>query len=351
MTTLYVSPTGSDSNNGSQGSPFRTIVAASTHTSSGDTVRVAPGNYGGGFLTRANGVAYIGAIGAVIIGAGTAANPNKAGWENRGSNVSITGFEINGTGYQAKSWEFGFYNGGSNVVIQGNRVHDILTDSSAFRATGGGAGIMLDSYYGGSGSSALRNYVYNIGPSGAASTLVHGIYLIQQNAVADDNLIYNVVGDGITSWHNAAAETIINNTIHDARGTGITVASNTRSYGSSSVPSGANGNNFLVENNIIDHAKYGIYEEGLTGKNVFTDNLIYRPSTGVATHFQHGDFATGTVFADPKFVNVSFNDFRIQATSPAIGHGTSFHAPATDILGVPNPPSGGWTIGAYNYQS
>src|SRR5689334_994892 len=41
----YVSPTGSDLNNGSQAAPFRQIRAALPHVQPGDTVRVSDGDY------------------------------------------------------------------------------------------------------------------------------------------------------------------------------------------------------------------------------------------------------------------------------------------------------------------
>jgi len=56
-TDLYVSTTGSDSNSGTQSSPFKTILAASLAAQAGTTVHVAAGTYYGGFETTASGTA------------------------------------------------------------------------------------------------------------------------------------------------------------------------------------------------------------------------------------------------------------------------------------------------------
>ena len=54
---IYVSSTGSDSNAGTQTSPFKTILRASQAATPGVTIRVLPGVYAGGFKTVANGTA------------------------------------------------------------------------------------------------------------------------------------------------------------------------------------------------------------------------------------------------------------------------------------------------------
>ena len=347
-TTLYVSPTGSDSNNGSQNAPFRTILAASQAAQAGTTIHVASGTYAGGFTTTSSGTAsapitYVSDTpgGAVIVGSGNNTS-NQAGWENRGNNVAISGFTIDGSGSQATGWAFGFYNGGSNVTFQGNTVHDIMTNSGAYASLtssgNGGAGIMMDSYYGGSNGNVLANTVYNIGPSGTTSTLVHGIYQTESGLV-ENNLVHNVVGDGLTSWHDAQNISFINNTVNQVGGSGILVGSN----------GSGTGDHFMVENNIVMNAANGIYEEGTTGThNVYADNVLYDTS-GSQLHLQNGMTASNTIDANPMFVNASGGDFHLQSGSPAIGAGTMSSAPATDIAGAPR--QGKDDIGAYQYGS
>src|SRR4051794_23297565 len=130
---LYVSPNGRDQNDGSEGLPFRTITAAARAAHPDTTIRVSPGIYAGGFLTKASGTAaapivYLSVVpyGAKIVGAGQASNPNQAGWENRGDHAIVQGFEIDGSGREAASWAFGFYNGASHVMFRDSKVHDIM---------------------------------------------------------------------------------------------------------------------------------------------------------------------------------------------------------------------------------
>src|SRR5262249_18265495 len=57
MVGLYVASSGSDSNCGTEASPFRTILAASSAARPGATIHVAPGTYYGGFQTTVSGTA------------------------------------------------------------------------------------------------------------------------------------------------------------------------------------------------------------------------------------------------------------------------------------------------------
>src|SRR5258708_543053 len=274
---LYVSSTGSDSNNGSRGAPFRSILAASQHARPGTTVHVAAGTYAGGFTTAASGTAtaritYVSDVqyGAKIVGAGNASN--QTGWWNRGDYVDIQGLEIDGSGAQATSWRFGFYGSGSYTTFQSNKVHGILTDATAFANASahgaGGAGVEMDNYYGDVFGSVIGNIVYNIGPSGQTSGLVHGIYQVESGAVAN-NVVYNVVGNGIVTWHGARDIQIVNNTIDGARGGGILVGSG------DSGASSTTGNYITVANNIVINSIRGISEGGITGlNNRYVNNLL-----------------------------------------------------------------------------
>ena len=347
MADFYVSTTGSDSNTGTKDSPFRTILKASQAATAGSTVHVAPGTYQGGFQTTKSDITYVSDVkwGAKIVPGSN--NSRIEAWDNRGSNVTIDGFEIDGSGQSAGTrWLFGVYTTGSNSVVQNMKVHDIVRDTTAWNAasTGqGGAGIMGDGYYGGSNIKMLNNTVYNIGPAGKSSSLVHGVYMATSGEVKG-NLIYQVVGDGVTTWHDATNLKIVNNTIFEAHGAAIMIGAG--DFYRSSAPHDYS----QVSNNILYANTKGVEMYGQVGThNTFTNNLVYGNGTNWslknATH-------TGTISADPKFVNyiaTGGGDYRLAAGSPAIDAGTSTNAPTYDLNGLAR--EGAVDIGAYEFRS
>ncbi len=59
----------------------------------------------------------------------------------------------------------------------------------------------------------------------------------------------------------------------------------------------------------------------------------------------------GNITANPEFVNLAANDFRLRAASPCIDTGKSTGAPATDLLDRARPRGAGVDMGACEYQS
>jgi hypothetical protein len=60
--------------------------------------------------------------------------------------------------------------------------------------------------------------------------------------------------------------------------------------------------------------------------------------------------ATGTIKANPKFVNAAAGNYHLQAGSPAIGAGAAAYAPSTDLDGTPRSTTAP-SIGAYQGSS
>src|SRR3954470_19037232 len=149
--TYYVAPTGSDSADGTERAPFRTILRASKAARPNSTILAAPGTYEGGFKTLASGtefarIRYVSSTrwGAKLVPPGD--SRSDTAWDNRGSYVDIEGFEIDGSIVQdGTKWTHGIYAGGSYCVISNNHVHHLAQTVPCTSA--GGSAIGVDSYY------------------------------------------------------------------------------------------------------------------------------------------------------------------------------------------------------------
>jgi hypothetical protein len=137
-------------------------------------------------------------------------------------------------------------------------VHDIAT---AVRCTsGGGSGIGVDSYYKGKDSEVIGNRVHDIGPPGCR--WMQGIY-VNTPATVRDNVVYRVAEAGIHLWHDANRVLVVNNTVV-ASNTGIVVG------GGDFYHTQGPNDHTQVLNNIVFDNRYGILEQGKTGRTTAT---------------------------------------------------------------------------------
>lgn len=316
---LYVATTGSDSNIGTQASPLKTILKASQVALPDTTIHVAPGIYKGSFQTQKSGTAngriiYLSDTkwGAVISPMGTDPTSLTA-FDNRGAYVTIDGFEIDGRNSNStKEWTVGINVGGSDNIVRNCHVHHIYNSSSP--NSNGGAGILLDSWYGFNNMQALNNTVHHVGPVGG-SNWYHGIYQTATGTI-QNNIVYAVAGGGIHLWHDANHINVKNNTVFN-NGYGVIVG------GGDFVHTTGPADYINVTNNIAyDNIGIGFSEEGQCGShNTFTTNLAFQNGTNwqLNTSPHTGDLAT-----DPLFVNYQTDgsgDYHLRASSPAIGLG------------------------------
>jgi parallel beta-helix repeat protein len=339
----YVSPQGSDGNDGSSKHPWMTIEHASSRLLPSDTVHVLPGLYRGRIATSASGLAdaritYISEQkwGAHIIGDVV----DRSAWDNRGDYVDIIGFDISGVGRTE------LYNDGSHVRFIVNHVHDIAGPTSAL-CDNGGAGIFHGNYSG-SDNDTIANRVHDIGWTNASlcatsGSQVHGIYHANRGGHILNNLAYHNRAYGIHLWHAASDAVISGNTVFNNGSSGLVV-------GAGDKPHGNRADNCVISNNIFAHnSRYGFVESGNTGThNRYIKNLTYANKLG-PFQLQNGNVAPDTITADPQFVNYtgdSSGDYQLNLRSPAIRSGSADGAPADDIEGRPRPGSS-IDIGAY----
>jgi hypothetical protein len=159
----------------------------------------------------------------------------------------------------------------------------------------------------------IGNLIENITPYGGCpgGHQASGLFAETPYSVIADNIVINA-GYGIQSWHAASNVAIIGNTL----------VNNLRSItvGAGDSPYGVTNDYSVVQNNIIyNSASTAISESGKTGShNKYIDNLIYRGNTSVI--LQNGLRATGTINADPMFINntgTAAGNYRLRAHSPA----------------------------------
>jgi hypothetical protein len=351
---FYISPNGSDSNDGSAGAPWHSFSRADSVVQPGDWVHVAVGTYnmdnenGGRLKTTASGTssARIHWVSDQKWGARLRASQggNSAVWWTLGNFVDIQGFDI--SGFDA----IGIFNEGSGTRIIGNLVHDISIGGCASL---GGAGIE-DGNWNASNDDIIGNWVYNIGDYNTTCAEVHGIYKANRGGHIYNNVVYRNQGWGIHLFHAATNVTISNNTIFNNAYGGIVIGGQSGDF-----PGGSGVNdNTLVTNNIVYRnglpsgaVGYGIEEYGdVGGNNHYINNLVTQngPADWNLLHAS----PQGTINANPGFVNYQDNgsgDYHLQSGSPAVNAGTSQGAPSFDYSLGPRPSNGAWDLGAYEF--
>jgi hypothetical protein len=337
---LYVSTIGSDSNSGAAGSPLRTIQAAADAATPGTTIHVAAGTYRESIRSNVDGTAqapirFVSDVkgGAKIMPSGE----TNTIWWNAGDYTTIQGFEVDGS--NSPDVRAGISAHGNHVYVKGNHVHHILTNGANDGT--GGAGIGSDgSYFGDIGQHFVGNVVHDIGGANSDGR-VHGIYHQSTGSVVN-NVVYNTP-DGITTGHDAHDILIANNTVVD-NGWGISI------YAGDWYGTPQPADRIQVINNVVANSRQGgITEAGWTGtNNVYSNNLMY--GNGYDWGLQNGLTPTGTVKANPLFVNAGAHDYRLQAGSSAVNYGTAASAPATDLAGYARPQAGAHDIGAYEWS-
>jgi hypothetical protein len=329
-TELFVAQDGLDSNPGTRSAPLRSLARAAQLVTPATTVNVLPGTYQGGFRTSINGLPN-----ARIVFRSTErwqarivpppVSGSDVAWDNRASYIDIQGFEVDGADRSSgRPWTTGIYSGGSYNRIVANHVHDI---AKRLPCTGkGGSGIGVDSVYKGMFSEVAGNSVHDIGAPGCRDA--QGIYVNTPGTVRN-NIVYRLGGAGIHLWRDANRVIVVNNTV-TASITGILVGGGDYYY-----TKGPNDHTHVF-NNIVYDNRYGISEQGATGKhNSYRNNLVFSNRDGdwrLAEGMRHA----GTIAAAPGFMGYSRSgtpDFRLAVGSPAIGKGIENGVDGPDFYG------------------
>src|SRR5262245_2788233 len=372
--TFYVSPTGSDSNPGTQAQPFRNIQRAADVVNPGNTVIVEDGvyTYSGSnqcgktivCLTRG------GAPGQLV----TFKSRNKWGARVDGQNgVAADGF--------------GF--GGANYV----RIQDFEIYGVANAASGGASGI--DAFSSGRFSEIIGNHIHDNGHVCTdTSQGQNGIYIEQNNVLVEGNLIHDIgrlipgqqgcqPGNDFYQHHDHGIYhsggddvTIRNNIIYNIKGGwAVHVYPNSRArmnilnntfaftnqyqgkYGAIIIFDGMTVSDSNISNNIFYLVNTAaIYVGGSSApsfsnvrvrNNIVSNGAILRADSSVGSGLT---LINNRENADPGLVNPTGSDFHLRANSLAIDSGATVPVP-TDYEGRARPQGSGYDIGAYEYSS
>jgi hypothetical protein len=368
----YVSTTGDDANDGSAAHPWLTIAhAASTIAAGGKpiTVHVLAGTYA---LTSATCItsSVDGTASAPITFVsdvrGAAKIDGKGActtiWTQNGAYTRVWGFDFTGIQFAPSDCTG---SGGSAVFYAGPPMGNVDFGYAVVHDLpwGFAAAVIMEPYagnaYTGAPSSVHDSAFLNIGntpaDAGCGPPNNYGMYIASgPQTYVFDNLLVNVPTIAIHCWHAASGVHIFDNTIVNA-GTAMLVGTGD---GGATV-----GAYYEVANNIVVSSQSGIYAEAnapgtLSTSSVFENNLVYGNQqdwgyndNGNSTTLQAAGLAvTGTITADPEFVNAAAGDYRLSAGSPAIDRGIGNGAPDHDLDGYVRPYGAGYDIGAYEWH-
>ena len=353
----YVSPTGSDSNPGTIGAPFKTIQKAADVVDAGSVVHVAPGTYIGIIRTTRNGTATkrIRFISDVKWGARCIppeGNDTDIFWENTGDYVDIDGFEMDGTG---NPWfRLGLVQYGGYGRLCNNHIHHFYGTSTNGRNGNGGAGILSTgtSYSDTRPNEVFNNVIHHIGDLFYKHVTYlqnhqHGIYISNPNCRVYNNIVYANEAYGIHLYHNPLSATVANNLCFQNGAGGFyfylgdsnTIVVNNISYDNprvnpSSDVSTSGYNTNTPKNNPLHDGSTNI---------IFLNNLSFRNGGSNSN-------ANASIVADPGFIKYMADgtgDYHLAAGSIAIDKGTPAHAPSFDTNGRKRPQGAGYDIGPY----
>ncbi|GHO96009.1 hypothetical protein KSF_060570 [Reticulibacter mediterranei] len=342
-TQYYVSPSGSDSNSGSQASPFATIQKAAQVVKPGSLVHVLPGVYTQIITINTSGTANarITFLSDTKWAAQIKTTGSKVPWTTDADYIDIIGFDITSDGARD-----GLVNYGSYTRTLANHIHDI----PGICDTTGGSG-MTDNGYTSHDNDIIGNVVNNIGSSyPELCQYVHAIYHSNARGHILNNIAFDNAGVGINLWHAATDTVVANNLVFNNKQHGISIGTNTDNT------NGNDGDNFVVANNIIIYnALYGVRERiGVGSHDQFTNNIVY--GNGKAAFGDEngnwpsasGSKDTNTITTDVRFKMYKADgtgDYHLQVGSPAINGGTTLGAPSYDYDGTPR--QGGIDIGPF----
>lgn len=363
--SLFVSPTGSDANNGTESHPFATINKAASVVNPGDVVIVENGIWQdthaalgspsivevgrGGTAAQMVTFRARNYLGAKLDGQNGVANQgfnfrNNVGW------VRIEGFDIYGAASLTGSCAgIDTFAGGHDSIISLCDIHDCgrICIAHGFGQNGifvGAVNVTVE--------RSRIHHIGRLGPTegcgtpGPYQTNDHGIYHADGNGLTVRScLLYrNEHGWSIQEYPSARS--------------GLRVLYNTFAYGNPYqlfthlVLDAALSDSQLIGNIFFDPAP-GRTIKAFGSNSAFVNVTLQKNLTMAVQMTDPGAPVTGIteignlVSTDPLLVDSPNYDFRLLAGSPAIDAGIAVPDAVYDFAGVGRPRGAGFDIGAY----
>ncbi|CUS34878.1 hypothetical protein COMA1_20003 [Candidatus Nitrospira nitrosa] len=372
--TYYVATTGNDSNPGTLAQPFGTFKQAINKLQPGDTLYIRGGTYteqmnfqdppktgiANAWLTIA------GYPGEAVTLLRTDPVDNSYGPIKARGNLAYFVFEnliLDGTNSS---------NGTAWNLRDGNH-HFILRNLEIKNFKSSGLHIK------GSDIHVLNCKIHDNQPPPGIKSRKYGIYFAYgDNVILDGNEIYRNNGGGIHAFPGPIRNAIIrgnrvydNNSSSESTVPGILVFEDTDYYDGTAIIDGVHLYNNIVygngaggifvsngaanvkvwNNTVYGNKGWGVnIQIGLNGMPVNTivqNNIVFANTSGEIINKGVGSVIDHNVIDDPKFVNATARDFRIQAFSPAMDAGVALDEVRVDIKNVPRPQGVTHDIGAY----
>ena len=337
---------GSDANDGSAASPWKTIGFALTPGSGSpsgtDTLYIRYATYNEALDFKpvdkrsltVKGVDQNGSM-PIIDGGGVSYAVTLFDFNGSIQGLAVTGsrhgIDISGESKNAKVVGCKMY--GNNKGLHVNHTSTPLVSGNLIYSNDE-CGIGIMNY---SAPTIDGNQIYNNG-NGSPTQPSAGI-CIPDNAAPRiyNNIIRNNYNTGIVVLDNSKP-VIVNNTIAHHRGAQNSPGKAIKVVHSEVIPI----TSVTIANNIIYDNDYGLFSQA---KQYVVGNEYNNYWQVDENYF---GFAAGNheISADPLFGD----NFTLNSESPCIDIGTATHAPANDIKGLPRPQGDGFDVGAYEQR-